>query len=223
MPEPELRKSFFVPVFLFTMLLAGNCHPEPPVPAAPGTCTYDVYNWNTLKKRAVNFARVRRPYSEIKAEEIDPYTGCTVCEEDQELVAVVGVKPFLICRKLVPVVRETLLKLLVAGEPVFEVEGYRPGRTKNPLDRSGNRLGFSNHAYGAAIDLNRSRNGLYDNCFKFGPGCRLLQGGRWKPEIRGTLAPGSAIVIAMKAAGFKWGGEIEGRQKDFMHFSFSGY
>jgi len=26
----------------------------------------------------------------------------------------------------------------------------------------------------------------------------------------------------MVAEGFKWGGEIEGRQKDFMHFSLSG-
>ena len=189
------------------------------LPAGPATCSYDVYNWNTLKKSAVNFARVRRPYSELRAEEKDPETGCTVCEEDQELVAVAGVKPFRLCRKLVPAVREALLKLLAAGEPVIEVEGYRPGRTKNSLDR----LGFSNHSYGAALDINRSRNGLYDNCFKFGAGCRLLQGGRWDPEARGALVQGSAIVSTMKAAGFKWGGEIEGRQKDFMHFSFSGY
>ncbi len=205
------------------MLLSGTCCAEQPLPTEPATCTYDVYNWSTLKKRAVNFERVRRPYSELRAEEKDPDTGCTVCEEDQELVTVAGVKPFFLCRKLVPAVREALLKLLASGEPVTEVEGYRPGRTKNPLDRSGNRLGFSNHAYGAALDINRAKNGLYDNCFKFGPACRLLQGGRWDPGARGALVHGSVIVNVMKAAGFKWGGEIDGRQKDFMHFSFSGH
>lgn len=146
-----------------------------------------------------------------------------MCEEDQELVEVPGLKPFRMCRKLAPDVRAALTELAAAGEDVFEVEGYRPGRTKNPLDKDGNRLGFSNHAYGAALDINRSRNGLYDKCFRFGPGCRLLQGGRWRPGQKGALESGSAIVRAIKEAGFKWGGEIEGWQKDFMHFSLSGY
>ena len=77
--------------------------------------------------------------------------------------------------------------------------------------------------YGAAVDINRSKNGLYDKCLKFGPGCRLIQGGSWKQGEKGALTKESAIVREMKAAGFKWGGEIEGNQKDFMHFSRSGY
>lgn len=203
------------------LLCAGICGAEPP--PEPRTCSYDVYNWNTRKKGAVNFARVSHPHSELKAEEKDPATGCTVCEEDQEPVEVPGLKPFLMCRELAPKVRAALKELVAAGEEVLEIEGYRPGRTKNPLDKDGNRLGFSNHAYGAALDINRSRNGLYDNCVRFGPSCRLLQGGRWRPGQKGSLDGGSAIVRVLKKAGFKWGGEIEGGQKDFMHFSLSGY
>ena len=189
----------------------------------PGTCSYEVYNWNVHKKRAVNFARVERPYPELKAEEKDPATGCTVCLEDQELVKVGNLAPFYVCRKVSGGLRAVLEKLIAQGEPVLEVTAYRPGRTKNPLGKEGNRRGFSNHAYGAAVDINRSGNGLYDKCLKFGPGCRLIQGGPWKPGARGTLTHDSAIVREMKAAGFKWGGEIEGLQKDFMHFSLEGY
>ena len=114
-------------------------------------------------------------------------------------------------------------KLLASGEPVTEVTAYRPGKTKNPLDAKGNRTGFSNHAYGAAVDINRSKNGLYDKCPKFGPGCRRIQGGQWRPGSPGTLSKDSSIVRVLREAGFKWGGEIDGMQKDFMHFSPSGY
>ena len=199
-----------------------------PTPASaqevrPETCSYEVYNWNIHKKRAVNFGKIKHPYSELKAEEKDPSSGCTVCIEDQELVELDGIKPFYVCRKLSTAVRTALEKLLAAGEPVLEVEAYRPGRTKNPLGRDGDRLGFSNHAYGAAVDINRSRNGLYDKCPKFGPGCRLIQGGPWRSGTKGTLTRDCGIVNGMKKAGFKWGGEIEGAQKDFMHFSLGGY
>ena len=167
--------------------------------------------------------KVEHPYSELTAEEKDPKTGCTVCLEDQKLLKIGGLEPFYVCDKIADKVRPALEKLLAAGEPVLEVKGYRPGKTKNPLDKKGNRTGFSNHAYGAAVDINRSKNGLYDKCLKFGPGCRLIQGGRWKPGVKGTLTKDSAIVRGMTEAGFKWGGGIEGSQKDFMHFSPTGY
>ena len=192
-------------------------------PAPPVTCTYDSYNWNIHKKRAVNMKKVVHPYLELKAEEKDPETGCTVCLEDQEQVKVGQLEPFYACRKISGGVRAALEKLIAEGEPVLEVVAYRPGKTKNPLDKNGNRTGFSNHAYGAAVDISRSKNCLYDNCYKFGRGCRLIQGGAWKPGAKGSLSGDSAIVRGMKAAGFKWGGEIEGKQKDFMHFSASGY
>ncbi len=191
-------------------------------PARPATCTYDVYNWNVHKKQAVNQKKVSHPYSGLTAEEKDPGSGCTVCLEDQKLVKAGGLEPFLACSKIADKLQAVLERLLKEGEPVLEVTGYRPGRTKNPLV-GGNRTGFSNHAYGAAVDINRSKNGLYDHCPKFGPGCRLIQGGAWKPGGRGALTKDSKITRAMRAAGFKWGGEIEGGQKDFMHFSVSGY
>lgn len=109
------------------------------------------------------------------------------------------------------------------GETVLEITAYRPGRTRNPLDVDGNRTGFSNHAYGAAVDINRAMNGLYDNCVQFGPECRLIQGGHWIPGNPGVLDRNTPIVRGMMEAGFRWGGEIAGKQKDFMHFSFTGY
>ena len=36
------------------------------------------------------------------------------------------------------------------------------------------------------------------------------------------VASSAAIVRAMREAGFHWGGEMEGDQKDFMHFSVTG-
>ena len=146
-----------------------------------------------------------------------------VCLEDQKLLKVGNIKPFYVCSKIADRVQDRLEHLLETGEPVLEVVAYRPGRTKNPLDSDGNRTGFSNHAFGSAVDINRAKNGLYDSCSQFGPSCRLIQGGAWQPGSRGALSSDSAIVISMKEAGFKWGGEIAGNQKDFMHFSLSGY
>lgn len=213
---------------LFLILLAAwapaaAARAEEAPAAEPKTCTYEVYNWNIHKKKAVNNKKVAHPYSELTAEEKDPESGCTVCLEDQELVTVGKIEPFYVCKKISGAVRAALEKLLAEGRPVLEVVAYRPGKTKNPLAKNGDRQGFSNHAYGTALDINRSRNGLYDNCFRFGPGCRLLQGGRWKPDAEGALTKDSAIVKELGEAGFKWGGEIEGKQKDFMHFSKSGY
>jgi len=210
-----------------TVLSAALCLMCMPLAAQdasrPALCTYEVYNWNIHQKRAVNMKKVAHPYAELKAEEKDPETGCTVCMEDQELLTIGKLEPFYVCRKVSGKVRSALEKLIAEGEPVQEVTAYRPGRTKNPLDKNGNRTGFSNHAYGAAVDINRSKNGLYDKCFKFGPSCRLIQGGRRDPRQQGTLLKDGKIVKTMEEVGFKWGGEIEGQQKDFMHFSFTGY
>ncbi len=64
---------------------------------------------------------------------------------------------------------------------------------------------------------------MYDNCVQLGPECRLLRGGEWRPGMPGTLEKDGEIVNMLKSAGFRWGGEIAGRQKDFMHFSLTGY
>lgn len=189
----------------------------------PQTCTYVDSNWNVLQKRVINIRTVSHPYAALSREEIDEESGCTVCIEDQTLLKVRNIKPFYVCNRIAEKVQSRLETLLDNGEPVLEVVAYRPGRTKNPLDGYGNRTGFSNHAFGSAVDINRSKNGLYDNCTQYGPACRLIQGGAWQPGSIGALSKESAIVIGMKAAGFKWGGEIAGQQKDFMHFSLSGY
>ena len=206
---------------LFLALYASAVCAEPLV--QPQTCTYETFNWNVRQQRPVNIRIVTHPYSELTPEEIDPQTGCTVCQEDQRRIQVGNLKPFLVCNKIADAVRDTLEHLLSAGEVVLEVTAYRPGRTRNPLDDNGNRTGFSNHAYGVAIDINRARNGLYDNCVQFGPECRLIQGGLWVQGSLGALGRDTTIVRSMKKAGFKWGGEIAGKQKDFMHFSVTGY
>ena len=206
---------------LMLVLGASIAYAEPA--AVPQTCTYESYNWSTRLKRAVNLHTVSHPHAELTSEEVDAQTGCTVCREDQTLVQVGKLKPFLVCSRIADKVQSTLEKLLKSGETIFEVTAYRPGRTRNPMDAEGNRTGFSNHAYGAAIDINRSKNGLYDDCVRFGPSCRLIQGGAWEPGRPGVLSGDSHIVRDMKLAGFKWGGEIAGKQKDFMHFSPTGY
>jgi len=116
-----------------------------------------------------------------------------------------------------------LERLQRAGEPINEIIAYRVGRTRGDADRNGNRTGFSNHSFGIALDINPKQNGLYHDCPVFGPSCRLVRGGPWRPGEAGALTADGATVREMKAAGFHWGGEIEGRQKDFMHFSPSGY
>jgi hypothetical protein len=206
--------------FLFMFYAVPVCA-EPSSP--PQTCTYESFNWNVRQQRPVNMHTVTHPYSELASDEVDPQTGCTVCLEDQVTVQVGKLTPFLVCNKVADIVRDTLDNLLSSGEVVVEVTAYRPGKTRNPLDDEGNRTGFSNHAYGAAIDINRGMNGLYDNCAQFGPVCRLIQGGAWIPGHPGVLGRDTPIVRGMMEAGFKWGGDIAGKQKDFMHFSFTGY
>lgn len=187
------------------------------------TCTYQTFNWSVNLRKAVDYKTVSHSYNNLTPEETDPVSGCTVCEEDQEIIHIQPLAPFLICKKLAPAVKETLSNFIQSGEQIYEVIGYRVGRTRGEADANGNRTGFSNHSYGTAIDINPMQNGLYDNCVNFGNNCKLIRGGPWEEGQHGTLTSESRIVKAMKAAGFKWGGEIKGKQKDFMHFSLTGY
>ena len=186
-------------------------------------CTYQTFKWNVNLRSSVGHDMIRHPYNDLTPEEIGSTTGCSVCEEDQETISMPPLSPFRVCKVFAPVVRKTLLKLIQQGEPIYEVVGYHVGRTRGKTDIDGNRTKFSNHSYGIAIDINPQLNGLYDHCVRFGPDCRLIRGGPWRPGQPGTLTSESPIVKAMKAAGFRWGGEIEGNQKDFMHFSITGY
>lgn len=205
---------------VFACVLAGALAPAR---ADEKFCTYQTFSWNVATRQSVARETVRHPYRELRPEEIDRVTGCTVCEEDQETVTLAPLAPFRVCKLAAPRVREAFGKLLRAGQPISEVVAYRVGRTRGDTDKNGNRTGFSNHSYGVALDINPKQNGLYHDCTVFGPECRLVRGGAWKPGARGTLTADSPIVRELKAVGFRWGGEIEGKQKDFMHFSPTGY
>jgi len=160
----------------------------------------------------------------LDADEIDQTTGCTVCSEDQVEINILNLQPFKVCKKLAPEIRNTLERLLLNGESIYEVVGYRVGKTRGDVDANGNRTRFSNHSFGIAIDINPKQNGLYTNCIAFDSQCRLIKGGPWRPDLSPlSLRPDGKTVSAMRSLGLKWGGEIKGRQKDFMHFSVSGY
>ena len=190
---------------------------------APITCAYEMQVWNVSQKSSNGTMKVSHPYAELAASEKDPETGCTVCSEDQEVITILPLQPFSVCFKLASRVRTVLGDMIRRGALIRTVVGYHVIKSRGPVDGNGNRTGFSNHSFGTAIDINPEQNGLYDHCISFGPECRLLRGGEWKPGVPGTLEHNSDIVSLFKQAGFKWGGEIAGKQKDFMHFSLTGY
>jgi hypothetical protein len=188
------------------------------------TCHYQDWRWNVAQQRAVGKISVVKDTSRLTSDEIDAQSGCSVCAEDQQTIKLAGVPEFSVCRKYAPVIHETLDKLIRQGEMIESVIGYRVGRTRGDIDAQGNRTGFSNHSFGIAIDINTSHNGLYGDCVRFGAQCRLMRGGPWRPgDDPYSLYPDGLIVKMLKEAGFKWGGEIAGSQKDFMHFSLTGY
>lgn len=128
------------------------------------------------------------------------------------------------CKLIAPQVKGAFLELQRRGAQIKSVVAYRVGRSRGNIDSNGNRSGFSNHSYGVALDINAEHNGLYTQCERFGPHCVLSRGGVWQPgNDPYSLSSTSDIVRVFKANGLKWGGEIAGQQKDFMHFSPSGY
>jgi hypothetical protein len=187
------------------------------------TCTYQTYKWNVEAKRAVERQSISKPYSSLEASERDPVTGCSVCDEDQRAVTLANGVSFKICHIIAKPITDTLNQALEEGGHIETVTAYRVGMTRGDVDENGNRTRFSNHAYGTAIDINPQNNGLYENCKSFGPQCRLRKGGAWTPHLEHGHSRNSPVVISLKEIHWRWGGEIEGRQKDFMHFSMSGY
>ncbi len=191
--------------------------------AEPSSCTYQTYKWNVKLKRAVERKTVQHSYSRLSKDEIDTITGCTVCEEDQVKINLPGLKSFAVCKLLANDIQQTLLDLIEQGEFITDVTGYRVGKTRGKIDKAYNRTQFSNHSYGIALDINSQQNGLYDRCIKFSENCRLIRGGPWKPGYKGSMTSEGSIVRRMNQLGLMWGGLIAGKQKDFMHFSPSGY
>ena len=192
------------------------------VRAAALPCTYETWDWDTVQKKAVNPRRVVKPREALTTEEKDPIEPCTVCEEDQAEVRVHGLPPFKVCRAVKGRITRAVSRARKAGFTITSVVGYRVGKSKGPKDTQGRRTQFSNHSFGTALDFNAASNGLYDSCPRLGPSCRLVRGGEYHADAPLSVTRGSPLYRAMVAEGFKWGGEIEGRQKDFMHFSLSG-
>lgn len=186
-------------------------------------CTYQTYQWNPSQKKALNIRKVRHPYNELSKEQVDPVTGCSICEEDQQNFKLTKDLSIKLCARIAPKVIPSLKELIASGQLINQLVGYRVGMTRGELDSKGNRTQFSNHSFGTAIDINSQQNGLYDNCLTFNRDCRLVKGGEWHPRKPGSLTENSEIVRSFNRIGFQWGGQITGRQKDFMHFSITGY
>ena len=211
-----LQAFTFVALFPLIAGMSDSSRGEP-------TCSYSTYEWNVPSQRAVNHRAVRHSYASLAPEEIDAGTGCTVCREDQTTLHLPDGTPYEVCHLLAPAIAEAVDSVVASGEPIFTITGYRVGMTKGETDANGNRTRFSNHSFGIALDVNEELNGLYDRCIAFGPDCRLIRGGRWEAGQLGSLTPESAVVRELGRIGLRWGGRIEGRQKDFMHFSPTGY
>lgn len=186
-------------------------------------CSYSTWSWDTRSKRAVEAREVVVARSTLGPGTRDAATGCSVCREDQAWIELAGAPRFQVCRALAPAVRTAFSAALAAGARVDEVVGYRVGATRGPVDARGLRTELSNHSFGIAIDVNQGSNGLYHDCVEFGPACRLVRGGAWRPEEPSGLSRDHPLVLALARAGLRWGGEAPGRQKDFMHFSPTGY
>lgn len=192
------------------------------VSVQPQTCTYSDWTWSAVERRSVDIREVEKAYSSLSEDERDAATGCSICREDQVEIALPGVDPFEICKAVAGDVKTALQSAIDAGFQVETVTGYRVGRSKGVLDAQGRRTEYSNHSFGLAIDINADRNGLYDRCTEFSSGCRLIRGGEWLPGEPGGITPDTPLYEEMTAIGWKWGGELPGRQKDFMHFSPGG-
>lgn len=79
--------------------------------------------------------------------------------------------------------------------------------------------GFSEHAYGTAIDLNPVQNPYVRGTTVEPPAGRAFLD---RTDVRpGMVVAGDAVVRAFAAAGWEWGGDFR-TLKDYQHFSQSG-
>ncbi len=201
----------------------------PPAPAA--TCTYRTYSWDVKLRKGVDHKEVAKPRAEVTDDEKDPDDPrCTVCSEDQALVEVPGVKPFRVCAAYADKVKAALLEAKKGGFALQTVVGYRVGRTRGAV-RDGKRTEWSNHSFGTAVDINSAHNGMYTRCKLKRPaevagdieGCRKVMGGRWNPKKGAvTVYRGGLVHAAFAKIPWRWGGDLDGQLKDFMHFSITG-
>jgi hypothetical protein len=83
----------------------------------------------------------------------------------------------------------------------------------------GKPTGWSNHAYGLAIDVNPREN-PYVGCGQSHDPAALSYMNRSKVR-KGMVTP--EVVEAFRSAGWGWGGSWSGDTKDYMHFSYNGH
>ena len=183
----------------------------------PKTCTYSTYAWHVARKRAVDHRRISKPYSEVTDIERDPNEPrCSTCFEDQVEVKVPGAPPVTVCWVYADRVEQALKKIVDSGTfQIKDLTGYRVGKTRGAIQH-GQRSAMSNHSFGTAIDINRNSNGLYR-------GRKRRMGGHWDPKRNPdtTIVP-NGIVYQEFSQFWKWGGELKGSLKDYMHFSITG-
>jgi D-alanyl-D-alanine carboxypeptidase len=184
-------------------------------------CRYTYTVWNAQKRFSEGPFTVQKIKTTLTQTEKGEY-GCSVCESDQEDIRLSNGVQFRACKTMAMKFRAALEKILKSGKEIKTVVGYRPSISKGSLDSHGRRTEFSRHAFGIAIDVNENFNGLYDQCIKWGPSCRLIKGGKYSPSQALSITQNSAEVRHFREEGLRWGGEIEGFQKDFMHFSPDG-
>lgn len=186
-------------------------------------CHYDYTVWNTRTRSSEGPISVQKWKKDLSQEEKGPF-DCTPCKEDQAIVKLSNGLTFEACNKVADKFRAVLESAIKQNVPLITVLAYRPSKSKGPADEHGFRTQLSNHAFGVSLDVNENFNGLYNNCIQWGPQCVLGKGGPYRPhQDPRSLTDDSMIVMEMLKAGFKWGGKIEGVQKDFMHFSPDGY
>ena len=211
--------------------------PAPAARVTPQTCTYSAYAWDTRRGRSTDHFRVSKPYSEVTDDERDPNVpDCTICTEDQVTIdtSEFGLKAgkIRVCHVYAEQVRNAFREIVKAGDfDIEKLDGYRPGKTRGPVDANGLRTVWSQHSFGTAIDINAHRNAMYNRC----PNpvrnsaddvktCKRSMGGDYNPQKYPRLAiVKDGTVYRAMTKFWKWGGEIEGDLKDIMHFSVTGY
>lgn len=182
-------------------------------------CHYDYTVWNTNTRRSEGPYRISKWKKDLTQKEKGPF-GCTPCREDQVKIKIKSLS-FEVCKELVEKFKSALLE---SNFPITSILGYRPSVSRGPTDSRGLRTELSNHAFGVSLDINEEYNGLYNNCLHWNEQCVLSKGGPYRPfQNPRSITEDSSLVKAMEKYGFRWGGKIQGVQKDFMHFSPTGY
>ena len=206
------------------VLLAFVVHAAAPAFAAePARCHYSYTVWNVKTRSSLLRRAVDKPYSELKKEEKGPF-GCTPCEEDQTRISLSNGIEVKVCSGAAGGLRGALEDALRRGQKISSLVGHRPQVSRGPADAHGNRTQLSNHSFGTAVDVNEGSNGLYEDCPEWSSRCILRKGGLYRPGLDPlSLTAESPAVVELEKMGWKWGGRIAGKQKDFMHFSPTGY